>query len=61
MSNKEAVLEVVRQLPDESSIGEIIEHLTVLAALRRAEEAADAGRVVPHEEVKKRIASWITK
>ena len=61
MSNKEAVLEVVRQLPDESSIEEIIEHLTVLAALRRAEEAADAGRVVPHEEVKKRIASRITK
>jgi predicted transcriptional regulator len=61
MSNKEAVLEVVRQLPDESSIEEIIEHLTVLAALRRAEEAADAGRVVPHEEVQKRIASWITK
>ena len=61
MSNKEAVLEVVRQLPDEMSVDDIIEHLTILAALRRAEEEIDAGRGVPHDEVKKRIASWLTK
>jgi predicted transcriptional regulator len=60
MSNKEAVIEVVRELPDEASFEEIIEQITILAAIRRGEEAADAGRVIPHEEVKKRMARWIS-
>jgi predicted transcriptional regulator len=61
MSNKEAVLEAVRGLPDETTFEEIIERISILAAIRRGEEAADAGEVIPHEEVKRRIASWITK
>ena len=61
MSSKEAVLEAVRQLPDEVSIEEIIDHLEIIAAIRKAEEAADAGRVVSQDDVRKRIASWITK
>jgi len=61
MSNKEAVIEAVRELPDEVSFEEIIEQIGILAAIRRGEEAADAGRLIPHEEVKKRLASWISK
>jgi predicted transcriptional regulator len=61
MSNKEAVIEALRDLPEEVSFEAIIEHLTTLAAIRRGEEDADAGRVIPHDEVQKRIASWITK
>jgi predicted transcriptional regulator len=61
MSNKEAVIEALRDLPEEASFEAIIEHLLTLAAIRRGEEDADAGRVVPHDEIKKRIASWITK
>jgi predicted transcriptional regulator len=61
MSNKDAVIEAVRQMPDEASIEEIVEHLSILAAIRRGDEEADAGKVIPHEEVKKRLASWIIK
>ena len=61
MSDKEADLEFVRQLPDEMSVDDIIEHLTILASLRRAEEEIDAGRGVPHDEVKYRIASWFSR
>ena len=61
MSNKQAVIEAMRDLPEEASLEEIIEHLTTLAAIRRGEEDADAGRLIPHEEVQERIASWITK
>ena len=32
-----------------------------LAALREGEEQADRGEVVPHEQVKKEFASWISK
>lgn len=61
MSNKEAVIETVRELPDDVSLEDILERIAILAAIRRGEEAGDAGRVIPHEEVKKRVASWITK
>jgi predicted transcriptional regulator len=61
MSNKEVVIEAVRQLPETVSIEEISEQIAILAAIRKGEEAADAGRVVPHEEVKKRFAQWISK
>lgn len=61
MSNKEMVLEVVREMPDGATLDEIIEELHILAAIRRGEEAADAGRVISHEELKKKVATWITK
>ena len=61
MSNKDTVLEAVQHLPDELTFEDIIEHLTILAAIRRAEEDADADRVHSHDEVKNRIASWISK
>ncbi len=61
MSNKDVVIEAVRELPDEVTFEEIIEQITILAAIRRREQAADAGRVIPHEEIKKRVASWISK
>jgi predicted transcriptional regulator len=61
VSNKELVIEAVGQLPDGVTLEEISETIALLAALRRGEEAADAGRVVPHEEVRKRLSSWISK
>jgi hypothetical protein len=61
MSNKELVMEAVRKLPEDASLDDISEEIATLAAIRRGEEAADAGDVVPHDEVKKRFASWTSK
>ena len=61
MSNKELVIEVIRELQEEATIDDIAEHVALLAAIRRGENAADAGRVVSHDEVKRQAASWFTK
>jgi predicted transcriptional regulator len=61
MSNKELVLEAIRGMPDEATIDEISEEIAILAAIRRGEEAADAGHLIPHEEVKQRLAKWLTE
>jgi predicted transcriptional regulator len=61
MSSKEMVIDAVRELPDEATLEEILEQVKILAALQRSAEDANAGRVVSHEEVKKRAASWSTK
>ena len=59
MTNKEFVIEAVRKLPEDATLDEISEEIALLAAIRRGEEAADAGRVMSHDEVKQRFAAWI--
>jgi len=55
MSDKELVIEAVRQLPEHASIKEIAEEIAILAAIKKGEHDADAGRVVSHDEMKKRL------
>ena len=61
MSEKAIVLETIRNLPEDSTVEEIVESIAIAVAIRRGEAAADAGRVVPHDEVKKRLASWTSR
>jgi predicted transcriptional regulator len=49
MTDKQKVLETISGLPEQASLQQI------------AEEAADAGRTTPHEEVKKLLFSWTAK
>ncbi|MGP0065517.1 MAG: hypothetical protein ACLQGP_18175 [Isosphaeraceae bacterium] len=61
MSNKELVIETLRQLPEQVTLEEIAEEIATLAAIRRGEEDVEAGRTIPHDEVKKRFQTWISK
>jgi predicted transcriptional regulator len=61
MSNKEMVIDAVRELPEEATLEDILEQIKILSALQRSAEAADAGQVIPQEEVKKKVASWNLK
>jgi predicted transcriptional regulator len=61
MTDKQKALDTIANLPEQASMTDIAEEIEILAAIRRGEEAADAGRTVPHEEVKKLIASWTAK
>jgi predicted transcriptional regulator len=56
MTNKQMVIDAVRELPDEASLDDIAERIAILAAIRNGEQAADAGRVISHEELKRRVA-----
>jgi hypothetical protein len=59
MSDKEIAIELIRGLPEDVDLGEIVEEVRVLAAIRRGERDADAGRTVPHEDVKTKLQEWI--
>jgi predicted transcriptional regulator len=61
MSDKDVVIETLRQMPEAATLEQISEEIAILAAIRKGEAAADAGRVTPHEEVRQKIASWISK
>jgi predicted transcriptional regulator len=58
VTNKQIAIQAVKELPDEATLEDIAERLAILAAIRKAEQAADAGRVVSHEEMQRRTAQW---
>ena len=61
MSDKQRVMDAVQRMSETATLSEISESVAILAAIRRGEADADAGRVVPHEEVRRRSESWIGK
>jgi predicted transcriptional regulator len=60
-SDKELALASLRQMPEDVSIEQISEEFAILAAIRRGEAAADAGRVLTHDELKQRSAAWTSR
>ena len=60
MSNpRQAVLEMVKGLPDDASLEDIQYHLFVLQKIERGLQDAEAGRVVSQEEMEKRFSRWL--
>ena len=59
MTVKERVVRAVQEMPDDTSIEEVVERLVFLAKIERGIEQADAGQTVPHERVKDRMAKWL--
>lgn len=53
------VLEVLRELPDDCSIDEIADRIEFLAATQKGLDQLDRGEGIPHEEIKKQLASWL--
>jgi len=61
MSDKQLVVELLNRLPEDAKLSDIGKEIEFLAAIREGEEQADRGEVVPHEQVKREFASWISK
>ena len=55
---KARILALVEDQPEDSSYDEILHELSFVRMVERGIADADAGRVVPHEEVKRRIDAW---
>jgi predicted transcriptional regulator len=60
MTEKEMVLKTVGELPDDCSIDEIADRIEFLAAVQKGLDQLDAGEGIPHEEIRKQMASWLT-
>ena len=59
MTEKEIVLETIRALPDDCSLEEIAERVEFMAAVQKGLDQLDRGESIPHDEVKKQLASWL--
>ena len=61
MSDKELVLDRVRQLPEDVPLQKIAEEIDLLAAIQRGKQAAAHGRTKSHEEAKRLLAEWTAR
>ena len=48
---KQRILDAVEQLPPEATLEDVIEHLVFLAKIERGLAQADAGQLIPHEQI----------
>ena len=61
MTQKRLVLETISELPNEVSLEEIAERIEFLAAIQKGIDQLDRGEGIPHEEVKRQLATWLAK
>ena len=59
MTTKEKIIQAVQTLPDDTSIEDAMERLLLLAKVERGIQQADAGELIPHDQVKARMAKWL--
>ncbi len=60
-SAKEIVQNILDTLPEEASLEEFQYHLYVRQRIEKGLQDIEAGRVVPHEEVERRMVRWRAK
>lgn len=58
---KEQVQQILEILPEDASLEDIPYHIYVRQMIEEGIADVDAGRLIPHEEVAKRLAKWRTK
>ncbi|HLE25096.1 MAG TPA: hypothetical protein VI935_05540 [Thermodesulfobacteriota bacterium] len=56
---KKQAIKLIKSLTDDCTIEDIQYHLYVLEKVERGIRAIDEGRVVPQEEVEKRVRKWL--
>lgn len=58
MTTKERAVEIIARLPDEATISDIMSELYVQMKVEEGVRQADAGELLEHEEVEKRLRKW---
>jgi len=58
---KKAVLELVKNLPDDCTLEDVQYQLYVRQKVEKSLEAASAGHIHTQEQVKKRLSKWLAR
>ena len=61
MSDKQLVLDSIERLPDDASLDVIAQRVEFLAAVRKGLDQIERGETIPHDEVKRQLATWLSK
>ena len=58
---KEEAIQLIRRLPDDTTLEEIQYHLNVKQKVQRGMRDVEEGRVYSQEEVEKRMKRWVSE
>ena len=58
---KEEVINLVRNLPEEVTVDDIMRELYFKIQVDKGIKELDEGKGIPHEEVEKRLSRWLSK
>ncbi len=58
-SVKQQALKAIKSMPAESTIDDIFERLHFIAQVEAGIRDADDGRILTHDDVKKRVVNWL--
>jgi predicted transcriptional regulator len=58
-TTKDKAIEVIQRLPEDASFEDILYELELLARIERGFREAAEGKLVPHEEVVRRMSGWL--
>jgi predicted transcriptional regulator len=61
MSDRQLVLEAVRQMPAEATLPEILDELALLGSVKEGLAQSERREGVPHAKVVKMLDQWISK
>ena len=59
MTTKDRVLHAVQDLPEDSSIEDVMERLLFMTKVERGIQQADAGKTISHGQVREKMAKWL--
>jgi predicted transcriptional regulator len=61
MSDRELVIRAVKEMPESTTLLEIVTSLKLLASVQEGLDDTRRGAVTAHEDVVKQLETWITK
>jgi predicted transcriptional regulator len=59
MSNREIAIDLIKKLPEDTSLKDIAREIEFVAGVREGFEQMERGEGVPADEVRKMVPSWI--
>ena len=59
MTTKDAIIELIRKLPDDVTVDDVMQELYVRRSIEEGLKELDEGNGIPHDEVKRRLAKWL--
>jgi hypothetical protein len=61
IKEKDQVIAMIRLLPDDSTVDDIMEELFFRIQVDRGAKELDEGKGIPHQNIRNRLSKWLEK
>jgi hypothetical protein len=60
MSTKQEIIDMIKSMPDNATVDDVMEKLYVRAKIESAIKQIDEGKGILHDQVKEKFKKWLT-